>query len=123
MLVVLTAHQIPVTVSGSAAYTWVAHSESTDATTPSKLLYMADNVSSEVGFTASFNTTGNFTNVWWRYGQYVMTTVDSASFSAEPVSDASGWDTLSWSKGPDDPGIGKVLSSGRKSISIRKPCY
>lgn len=70
---------------------------------------MANNVSSEVGFTAPSNTTDKLTNVWWRYGQYVMTKVDSATFYAEPVTGASGWYTLSWNNGTDESGMGKTL--------------
>lgn len=70
---------------------------------------MANSDSSEVGFTISNNATDKLTNIWWPYGQYVMTKVDGATFYAEPVPGVSGWYTLSWSNGTDDSDVGKAL--------------
>ncbi|KAJ5987351.1 hypothetical protein N7451_011716 [Penicillium sp. IBT 35674x] len=98
---------IYLTTSDSDAYTWVAHPDSSAAWT-TKLLYMANSGTNEVGFTSSDSTSGKLTDVWWTYGNYVMVNVESAIFYAEPVSGSSGVYTLSWSN-VDQSGTEKVL--------------
>ncbi|KAJ6109283.1 hypothetical protein N7486_001517 [Penicillium sp. IBT 16267x] len=99
---------IYLTVSLSDAYTWVAHANSSSAAWTTKLLYMANSGTSEVGFTLPDNTSGKLTDVWWTYGNYVMVNVESAVFYAEPVLGSSGMYTLSWSN-VDQSGTDKVL--------------
>jgi hypothetical protein len=99
---------IIVTVSESAAYTWIATPQSSNSSWSTKLLYMGDDTANEVGFTAPTNTTGKMVNKWWRYGQYVMTEVSGANFYAEAMSGFSGWYALSWSTS-DQTAAGKTL--------------
>ncbi|KAJ5683454.1 hypothetical protein N7462_006619 [Penicillium macrosclerotiorum] len=103
----LQVYYADVTVSSSAEYTWLAHADSKNASWSTKILYMADGGSSEVGFTAS-STTGKLTNVWWTYGRYVLVKVDGASFYAEPVQGVSGDYLLSWSDS-DESSTDKIL--------------
>lgn len=98
---------LPVTVSESEQYTWLAHPAWSGATGSAEMLYMAESDTSEVGFCAAANS-GKLTNVWWSYGRYVMVNIPGASFYADPVSGASGWYTLSWST-KDQTGAGKTL--------------
>jgi hypothetical protein len=98
---------LPVTVSDSESYTWLAHPAGSGATWTTEMLYMADGDTSEVAFCPAAHT-GKLTNVWWTYGRYVMVNVAGANFYADPVSGASGWYTLSWST-TDQTGAGKTL--------------
>lgn len=94
-------------MSDTDEHTWLAHADSENATWSTKALYIANAGSGEVGFAAP-STAEKLTNVWWTYGQYVMVTVDDANFYAQPIANAVGWYTLSWSSS-DQAGSDKTL--------------
>lgn len=68
---------------------------------------------SEVNIGASNGTSSALSNVWWLYGDYVMTNVAEAKFYVEPISGTPGWFSLFWTTGDS------VGDNGGEAITLR----